>query len=155
MRWLQDLMLNFQKIQTFLLVFWGVPYSCRASGRLFTSKILVANASQYTSISQKVLKGAAARVFIYWLCAAVGALSSGSQHDLKLDHRFNVLWTFSQIRCSAKIFTNPIFGEWIVLLNFLNHAVDLQAKTQCVHRPGCLLQCLRREPDSSHVIHQT
>ena len=59
----------------------GVPFPSRASRRLFTSKILTAGGTvSYCSISQKVLKGAAARVFMYWLCVALLTENDVSLH---------------------------------------------------------------------------
>ena len=46
----------------------GILHASRASGKLFTAKFLTSGGTTaYPSISQKVLKGAAARMFIYWL----------------------------------------------------------------------------------------
>lgn len=63
----------------------GVPFGCRASSRLFTSKILVPKGAEYCSISQKVLKGAAARILIYWLSIIVSEQCDGSEHAMKLE----------------------------------------------------------------------
>ena len=69
----------------FLVHSSGVPWPLRGTGRLFSSKILLSGGTtQYCSISQKVLKGAAARIMIYWLCLLVAEKSDGSDHDLKL-----------------------------------------------------------------------
>ena len=69
----------------FLMLPSGVPWPLRGTGRLFSSKILLSGGTtQYCSISQKVLKGAAARIMIYWLCLLVAGKSDGSDHDLKL-----------------------------------------------------------------------
>ena len=61
----------------------GVPFASRASRKLFTSKILLAGGTaSYCSISQKILKGAAARLFMYWLCTALVAEEDSSLHGM-------------------------------------------------------------------------
>ena len=61
------------------------PWFYRASPRLFTAKILVPPSAAYTSISQKVLKGIAARVLIYWLTARLAELTDDSIHHKQLN----------------------------------------------------------------------
>ena len=61
----------------------AVPFASRASRKLFTSKILLAGGTaSYCSISQKILKGAAARLFMYWLCTALVAEEDSSLHGM-------------------------------------------------------------------------
>ena len=46
----------------------GIQHATRASHKLFTSKALLSDgAGQYPSVSQKYLKAAASRIFIYFM----------------------------------------------------------------------------------------
>ena len=45
----------------------GVPYSSRANKKLFTMECIGPSTTAYAHISQKMLKGAASRLIIYWL----------------------------------------------------------------------------------------
>lgn len=59
----------------------GIPHGQRASRKLFTSKVLTAGGTtSYCAISQKVMKGAAARMFIYWLSGILAAMDHDSLH---------------------------------------------------------------------------
>lgn len=60
----------------------GIPHSARASPRLFTAKILLSGGTtSYCTLSQKVLKGAAARMLIYWLCSVLAQTDDGSLYS--------------------------------------------------------------------------
>lgn len=45
----------------------GVPYGSRANKKLFTMECIGPSTTAYAHISQKMLKGAASRLIIYWL----------------------------------------------------------------------------------------
>ena len=76
--------------------------SYMAANRLFTTKILKPKSGEYPSVSQKVMKGAAARVLVHW-CAGMShmyASSTNSQTDWsEPQHTLNVL---SAILCKKK-----------------------------------------------------
>ena len=74
----------------------GIPSSARASRRLFTTKILLAGGTTaYCALSQKVLKGAAARMFVYWLCIVLVQYDDGSLRSQFLSVEMqNVCQTF-------------------------------------------------------------
>ena len=63
----------------------GISDGCRAQRKLFTAKVL-RSPNEYVHISQKLLKGAAARAMMFWLCGVVfhEAKVTDSQHDLCL-----------------------------------------------------------------------
>lgn len=66
--------------------FGGVPHASRASHKLFSKKILRPSTTSYTHISQKVLKGVAARFVIYWLRPLLHsvALADGGAYAVRL-----------------------------------------------------------------------
>lgn len=74
----------------------GIPFPARASRRLFTTKILLAGGTTaYCALSQKVLKGAAARMFVYWLCIVLVQYDDGSLRSQFLSVEMqNVCQTF-------------------------------------------------------------
>lgn len=45
----------------------GVPYGSRANKKMFTMECIGPSTTAYAHISQKMLKGAASRLIIYWL----------------------------------------------------------------------------------------
>ena len=52
-------------------LFSGIPHGSRAARKLFTVGILSPSTTSYAHLSQKMLKGAAAKIIIYWLCGVV------------------------------------------------------------------------------------
>lgn len=84
----------------------GVPHTSRASGKLFTKKILQPSTTSYTSVSQKVLKGIAARFFICWLSPIVNkvALETGDVYatHLRSNRIVLLLWKNCLQQCSME-----------------------------------------------------
>ena len=59
----------------------GLEYSLRASKKLFTAKYLVTG-NEYPHVSQKILKGAAARFVIYWLQSVTWMRAAADPDDV-------------------------------------------------------------------------
>ena len=64
----------------------GIPHASRASRKLFNKKFLQPSSTVYPSVSQKVLKGIAARFVVYFLSSIVYnlALENGDVHSVQL-----------------------------------------------------------------------
>ena len=78
----------------------GIPHSARASPKLFTTKTLLSGGTtSYCALSQKVLKGAAARMLIYWLCSVLAETDDGSLYSKLLG--------FAKCKCPMKLFSPP------------------------------------------------
>lgn len=62
----------------------GVPFGSRANPKMFTMSVISPSGTSYAHLSQKYCKGAASRLFIFWLCALVvqKAEEDRSQHNL-------------------------------------------------------------------------
>ena len=90
----------------------GIPHSARASPKLFTTKTLLSGGTtSYCALSQKVLKGAAARMLIYWLCSVLAETDDGSLYSKLLG--------FAKCKCPMKLFSPP--ARW-GLLDFMSVA---------------------------------
>ena len=61
----------------------GIPHASRASRKLFTVDKLAPSTIAYAHLNQKVIKGGASRIFIYWLAerALEKARTSPSNHN--------------------------------------------------------------------------
>ena len=82
--WTRDQLLEDMRVQ---YVDWcrktKINGSYMAANRLWTTKILKPKSGEYPSVSQKVMKGAAARVLVHW-CAGVShahATNTNSEKD--------------------------------------------------------------------------
>lgn len=115
----------------------GIPYSARASRKLFTTKILLAGGTTaYVAISQKVLKGAAARMFIYWLCIALVKIDDGSLRSqflsIEMQNVREIFWYCLNCFCGMlmvlfhfrqlKIVYTTFFAK---CLNFARHRLSI------------------------------
>lgn len=47
----------------------GIPWAARAHRKLFMMETIAPTSTAYAHISQKILKGAASRLIIFWLAA--------------------------------------------------------------------------------------
>lgn len=82
---------------------WGIPFGARANKKLFSMECIAAGGSAYAHISQKILKGAASRLFIYWLAPIL--VSHAQQEGA------------SRVQLHSGCIQVPLnlfyFGEWI------------------------------------------
>ena len=65
----------------------GVGDGCKGNRKLFSRKVLY-SPKEYIHVSQKLLKGAAARAMLFWLAPILYkvAVASELEHDVQLDH---------------------------------------------------------------------
>ncbi|CAL1149322.1 unnamed protein product [Cladocopium goreaui] len=54
----------------------GVPHAARASRKLFTLDVITPSTTAYAHISQKILKGAAARMIVFWMALILEKIAS-------------------------------------------------------------------------------
>lgn len=59
-----------------------VPHSARATAKMWSSKILMPSAGEYPTLSQKFLKGVAARIMVYWVCEIAYMRAMATQDPL-------------------------------------------------------------------------
>lgn len=69
----------------------GIPFASRANRKLFTAKVLSPGGTSYAAVSQKILKGAAARIFLYWLSGVLFECTDDSLHQRCLSGKMPVL----------------------------------------------------------------
>ncbi|CAK9007824.1 unnamed protein product [Durusdinium trenchii] len=73
-----------------------IPFAARAAKKLFTTAVIAPSATGYAHVSQKYLKGGAARMFVYWItevCYAA-SMTDPSAHN---KHRTNVFLALASI----------------------------------------------------------
>ena len=66
----------------------GVPHGSRAAKKLFLSSTISPSSTAYAHLSQKILKGAAARLIIFWVEELV--FEAATNYSVHLPTKFKV-----------------------------------------------------------------